>query len=448
MILKLSNLIMFVHICSEEYPSDNPLNLIMENHGSKSKVKFKDFELINLIDSTTFKYHNFYIHLVKSYESKGQPFPDYLVYESKSECKPLSTDIPHSVYEVTKNIDKESGNMCYQRLEKFVYLRYIFGKLAENIKLNMIYDTLFESDNKSITLNISNRMCATLGITSILFYHGKKNIFNEDKYKTLEELCSHINSTKGCGAVQNNRCYYRDGSMFISSNLRHSKKKENSSIHDPNTGFVCALIATAKKIDPNIIITLEKHNIPEKKINSKAKLWTCLDYWKNSIKIENYKDKKWDLKEHNNYIRYNNLGEKISSILLQYYIEKNNLGTIIFHNHAGCERSYLEYNGIIEKGLKKNLPDLIVKIGNIIFCIEAEQNGNRNIIKGIKQLENFSDFISDMKKKLELNENIIFKKFVITAGGIKHSENPKVLFSILKNGDICNKCEFLKLPII
>ena len=29
------------------------------------------------------------------------------------------------IYEVTKNIDKESGNMCYQRLEKFATVQLI-----------------------------------------------------------------------------------------------------------------------------------------------------------------------------------------------------------------------------------------------------------------------------------------------------------------------------------
>jgi len=428
-----------VHILCEEYPTDNILNLILGNMKYKNEVLFKNFECINFINPTIFKYDNIYIHLVKRFISKGQPFPDYLVYVNDN-LQPLSTDIPYSVYEVTKNTCKDSGNMCYQRLEKFVYLNYIFGKSAENIEKYIVYDTKRESDNKNKTLNISNRMCATLDINSILLYDNKKTIFNEDKYETLDELCSHINSTKEKKGTQNNRCYYKNGSIIISCNLIHSKKSENSPLHDPNTGFMCGLVATINKIQPDINIELVNHNITEKRINSKAKLWSCLYEWKDNITIEDY-EKKWDLEKHEEYFTYGNLGEKISSILFQYYIEKYNLGTIIFHNHAGCERSFLEYNDITIEALKNKLPDLVVKKGNKIYCIEAEQNKSENIINGIKQLEEFDDFILDMKKKLKLNEDIIYERILITSGGIKHSKNINVKFSVLDNGNIFNNCE-------
>jgi len=438
---------MKVKVCTEEVLIPIILNLYVLNAIQKTAKKLypeKEVNISNLdlnfnkgiIEFTSGENNSIeYIELclVSPAVSKGQPFPDILIYIYEDQ----PTDYPNCVIEITKNDCGDSGNMCYQRLEKFLYLLMKYGEeIYDQIDKTLLYYITMPNGNpdKNTPWKISKRLCSILGISVKINRLGIEEPENIDQsdFKTL------VNSTKK-GAGTSNRIYIDNDTKLIEihSNLIKNKKisEEKSEWGDPNIGFVTAMCYCLHRLYPDYNLVLCSHNLYDKQINSKSKFWTVLYPLREKILI----DKDWDaidINTHKNSLYYKETtGEKIGSLCIHYkYHDK-----VIFHNHAGGEKSNFthpftkkEHKSLIGKGI----PDLILVSGGelregfwynvTLIVIEGEQNKPTNIKDGIKQIQNdFPDWIKknikDKWSDIDWNSCVIKYK-LCTSGGDNHPD--------------------------
>ena len=178
--------------------------------------------------------------------------------------------------------------------------------------------------------------------------------------------------------------------------------------------------------------------------NSNAKLWICLFPFRNIISFEEYV-KDWsilDINTHKSptYCVQAKTSEKIVTMYLHRLYEKH----VIFSNHGGCEKS-----NIIHPFTKKQhhskagkgIPDIIIFKDSTMYVIEGEMNKPKNIQNGLKQLEDFHEWIriNIISKWKDIEwDNVEIKYKLATYGGDSHPNLPELSFSLLSNGEFMN----------
>ena len=437
--------------CTEEFINSDIKKTILNICKDSNNCDLKENNIIReeiLVDCQIIETIDTIINIiyVSPIKSTGQPFLDVLIFNREVQIeKNEIIGIPDIVIEITKNDTGDAGNMVYQRIEKFSYL-YKYGEQTFNrIEKHMIYNIEIKNGNNNVNHSIiSNQLLSSLGVK----IHQNEKIINIDILENIQEICKLVNNTKNNNnGNQNNRLYYiNDNNIVLESNLIHSKKKkEKSNIHDPNTGFVCGLAYVLYKINPNIMIHLKNTNLYQKQLNNKSKLWCCLSQIKENITIYdrdgNIYEKDWSeackLNSHTNYCKKSKT-EKNATLFLHYKALKEGYETV-FHNHGGCEQSWI-YNkdNIAQRhSSKKGMPDLILRKDNNILIIEGKVINN--IKKGIEQVKN-NDWINSNLIKHYPKEEYKYTQHICVYGGLEHpivnDEEVSLICSVLNNNKV------------
>lgn len=299
--------------------------------------------------------------------------------------------------EITQSTDSRNA-ISYQRISKFVFL----SALPEynSYKKVMWFTTDFKAttDTHKVGLSLMNYI-------GLEFYNLK-----EFRPSTLVEA----------EKIKNNCVKKADKDIPIRFYINHDSKKvsveckllkSGSLSHDPNIGFLSALIFIANEM--NYEISVSSHCLTEKIIKSyKGKLYKICALLNKSIvfKLED-KDITWEKYTYKAKDYHKNLeeGEKLSMINFCRDMEEKGLN-FIFRNIAGCEREKILSNGnLISVPKRIKIPDLALIKNNNLILIEGECY--KNINKGIQQLETFGEFIDFMTKYFKF-DNV--EKYVIT----------------------------------
>lgn len=422
------------------------LGLKFENKDLVSQIK--DFGQSIYIGSTHIK-----LLTVEKNNACGQPMLDMLIYNGDYTIVEASSKRPDYAIEVTKNDSGQSGNQCYQRLEKFIYLKNIYKDSYDLIKKYLLFNIPIKKQTNSLSWDIAKYMCKVNGIHHIKRYITTKKIecqhpeLNKTT-DTIDVFLSLVNSTRNLKKLTNNRVNKTEDQTYsIESNLIHNKsQKENSRINDPNTGFVCAVMATIKVLDPKArFIITSKCGLYNKQIESKSKLWSSLLYLSDYITIYNNTgeciSKNWsDINLAQNCYFKIPEGEKLSSMYLHKLCEKDETLEVMFHNHAGCERSSICINGQYYDSEAKHIPDLVIRdlVNKKIHLIEAKINNEKKISCARQQLDKSVKWLEKniFDKQLGGEDWNTYEtiKHICVYGGEQHTERD-ILFSMKKNGD-------------
>ena len=389
-----------VYICTEECPQEGELQFIM-----KELNLYIDNMKIFLEGTKIFYGRPNNKHEISIIQGTTS-IVDYIVYETK-ECNE-----PILIVESTKNDPTQAGNMYYQRLSKFPIFDIIF---PNNSAKKYIYFTFKDKKYKrNKPWEIATRMARTLGITPII--SGKECDINCKEYSSLDEYIKHVNSTRR--VKNNNRVYIIDNTVSIHTNI----VKNNSISHDPNMGFSIAAMATISELT-NMQVSIVHENLKQQmfsNMRSNKFLIACNNY---GVKIQNA-NKELKLNESIIPNRYHKLaeGEKNVSIMFEL-IKKSWFDEVIFTNHAGCEKSYINIDSVnpfafkIPKNVTKcdrGIPDICIRKNKSIYIIEAEISKNYNA--GLNQLEEFNLFEDTIKKYYPEEQGYEYTRCVILYG--------------------------------
>lgn len=380
-------------ICTEERPKAKEIAVILdamsvECDADTLKIRpTKDpfiFEADNVANTRVL------IHLVSGTSS----FPDYLVY--RQETKPAPHEVPAMIMESTKSNIKESGNMWYQRLVKFVFFDAMYP--GNTTKKVILYNTKLavKSSRTSKVWDIGCRLCATLNVRVVLL--NNDYAIDAEPYKTFEEMEAHINSTRSRANATSNRVFKKDGAIHIQSNLSKNGRLD----HDPNKGFVVGLAAALRVVGETDPIVVVGHKLPPSAIDS-HKLNNKFFYGLlhvGGVSIDGF-DVDWSLvRLPESYFTMKVSGEKVVSIALDMLVSNDpECGLkVVFTNHAGCEKDYLRLNDkTITVPKSVQIPDICLEGKDCFYVLEAEQF--KNAAAGVKQLDTFSKFVQLLAKE-------------------------------------------------
>ena len=442
-------------IFSEELVSYDLLCFVLLSIlGLKFELKDLVSEIKDFGQSIYFGSTHIKLFTVEKKKACGQPMIDMFIFNGDLTIEEASPKVPDYAIEITKNDSGDSGNQCYQRLEKFIYLKNIYKDCYDSIKKYLLFNIPIKNETNSIPWDIAKYMCKVNGIHHIKRYitldieiEWQKPELNNST-DTIENFLSLVNSTHEKKNITNNRVNKTEGNKYkIKTNLLHNKsQKENSRINDPNTGFVCAVMATIKVLDPEARFIINSTcGLYNKQIESKSKLWSCLLYLSEFITIYNNTgeciNKNWsDIKLVKDCYFKKPEGEKLSSIYLHKLCEQIEHLEVMFHNHAGCERSSICINGQYFKSDAKHIPDLVIRdrVNKKIHMIEAKINNEKKISGARQQLDKSLEWLKKniFDKQLGSEDFSTYEtlKHICVYGGENHPECD-VMFSMKKNGD-------------
>jgi hypothetical protein len=392
-----------MYITTEELPCPLVLEYITGEAGQELKY----------VDQGNIMYGENTIELIQGTSS----IPDYVVYDDKN----IEEDkVPTMLIEYTKNNPNESGNMIYQRLVKFVYFDQLYP--GNNTEKVYMFDFPIAPKRETKTWEIGYRMARTLKVKVELYGDVKKVLKEHEEYKNLEELIESINGTKENKGHINNRVYETDGEIRIRSNLVKKLQGKETLSHDPNKGFVAATVACIRKFSDKKI-KIESPKITQKMVdscNKNNKFWHCVNGYENVTLGEFHSSRSTLPRE---YLKRSKSEKNVS--IIAHILAKEKGYDILFHNHAGCEKSYITVPGhppvVFKKrnqysnNLKWGIPDFVYKAGKTVYIVEAEKSENYET--GLKQLETFETFESEIKDMLPETE---IKRCVILYG--EHKE--------------------------
>lgn len=386
-----------------------------------------------------FDIHNVYILGVTGESSFG----DYLLYVCDYDPRilfqrfPSPNDIPLMIIEETKTSDKESRNTgVYQRAIKFAYAKKFYPK--DKLHLYMLYNNEHNPDhsNPTATNIFGTNLLLTLGVTIL----GKEPYMsNYHRFNTIEELISAKNSMPLPRYGQPIRINYdkTQGIIFISCRL----VKNNSISHDPNIGTVVSIAATIRELGYDKRIVITDHQICSQMIdNIKGNkfIFSCILY---NLELQGLQIPSIQLPV--NYWTYENQSEKIASIYLHVLAEKYGC-TILYHNHAGCERSYFltnepKYIAIPKKtedDEKILIPDLIVKANNMVTIIEGKKLDT--LSEGLNEVDSYDIFENNYinSKDYGYPGINIYRALTIYGGELQELPHERVLLYINNAGKI------------
>lgn len=452
---------MKVIICTEEFiktsliPSLKHFICKTINRKYSNTYNFQNCS-IEITNNNHFKFHSIQqydiqliTHYVSPFVHKGQAFADIVLYveDNDTNANEIPARCPDHVIEITKNDHGDSGNQMYQRLTKFAYLVTKYGlDTFMHIEKSLLYDIGIEHKTKSVPWEISLYLCHILNINVYEIRNETLSFIHKYKHteKSSQFLLDIINSTRTNRTRQNNRVHVKGKDIFIHVNLMHNKNKEQSKIHDPNTGFVTSVLLALHVLNPKFNFYLKDHNLNPYQFYSNEKLWICLYPFRNRITFEN-NDKDWSqlkLDAHQSpiYCVVSKTNEKLVTMCLHRLYEPY----VIFSNHAGCEKSNIVHPYTKKQHQSKagkGIPDIIILKDNTMYVIEGEMNKPINIQNGLKQLNDFQEWITDnvIAKWTDIDWNQIHIEYKLaTYGGNSHPNLPELCFSLLSNGEFIN----------
>lgn len=383
-----------------------------------------------------FGIRNVYISIVKGQSS----FCDYLLYYYNVPDNELSflppnllSDIPAMIIEETKTSDKESRNTgVYQRAIKFAYAK----KFYPTSKLYMLYNNDHNPDHSSPTdTNIfGTNILLTLGVTIL----GKEPYMsNYQKFNSIDELVTAKNSIALPQNGQPIRLTYNNDSITISCRLN----KNNSLSHDPNIGTIASIVAAIRKLNFNGKIVITSHQLNQQMINNATGnklIYICKIY---NVELKDLVLPQFELPEF--YWIPERRSEKIASIYLHILAEKYRF-PVLYHNHAGCERSYYltkDYKYITipketEEGEKILIPDLIVFGKYNITVIEGKKLDT--LFKGLNEVDSYGILEDKYIKSKDYGfPGIdIYRALTIYGGELQELPHERVLLYINNAGKI------------
>jgi len=117
-----------------------------------------------------------------------------------------------------------------------------------------------------------------------------------------------------------------------------------------------------------------------------------------------------------------------------YYVNRG--WKVLFTNHAGCGKSYVNIGDKYYKTKKsKGLPDLVLynESQRLLYVIEAEQS--KNYKKGIVQVKDaaFTEFI-EREILPYLPSDVKVEKYLCTYG--RYDQEPEVIFNLTEDFQI------------
>ena len=432
---------MNLYILGEESPSHEILTVISWYLGKNIEVDIKNvkYEFCPINGNLFFEvngvsignYEKIYYSMVSSI---GNSFVDYMIFEDNNLPKPDSK--PIAAVEATKNSPRESGNMSDQRAPKMIALKEKYGRdfrcaylinhpntIEHNISIcNHTHDCAFAAMN-------------SIGVEVIFSQYNKvgyKQYQVPFKYNTVNDLISMESQKKKRAGTQSRVICRGKGIYDIQVNLFKSYGN-----HDPGEGYLASRAYILRKLEPNANINIINHGRDKKYFERKDnKLINCLKYVGVTATIE---DSKVVVEKNENiydksYWEYTKTGEKNASIVLEQVLIKQGK-EILFTNHAGCGKSYIELNNEFLQAKKtKGIPDIVAfdREKNTLIVIEGETS--KNYKKGITQVLNpaFDSFIRN-EFVSRLGE-VEVKKYLCTFG--VYNNEPEVIFNLTSDYNV------------
>jgi sulfur carrier protein ThiS len=432
---------MNLYILGEENPSHEILTVISWYLGKNIEVDIKNvkYEFCPINGNLFFEitgisienYEKIYYAMVSS---AGNSFVDYMIFEGDNPPDPDSK--PVAAVEATKNDPRQSGNMSDQRAPKMIALKEKYGRdfrcayLINNPKTiernmgvcNHTHDCAFAAMN-------------AIGV-EIIFAQTNKVGFKlyqvPFKYDTVNDLISMENEKKrGRGTAP--RVIGRGNGVYdIQVNLFKSYGN-----HDPGEGYLASRAYILRNMEPNSTINVINHGRDRRYFERKDnKLINCLKYVGVTATVDDgvvVVEKNQSIYQ-KSYWEYTKSGEKNASIVLeQFFIA---LGKkILFTNHAGCGRSFINLNGeFFQTNKSKGIPDIVAfdEEQNTLLVIEGETS--RNYKKGIAQVLDpaFDEFIN--REFVSRLGEVQVKKYLCTFGA--YNNEPEVIFNLTSDYQI------------
>lgn len=364
--------------------------------------------------------------------SGGSSFVDFLIYFSSDQPNPR--DEPVYAIEETKTSDQESRNTgVYQRCSKFVYVNLHYP----NCKKIMLYNIRTNNEHAPTETSIfGTRMLITLDV-EILGKTLNPKIFN--KFSSIEELIKYKDNMRAApsGNVPILLKKFED-KITISGRLY----KAGGLGHDPNIGALSVISETLRVLGwkKDIIITL--HGLSQNNIGRANKFIRIAN--EINIKLDGLIIPSTTLPQ--DYWHYEVNSEKNGTILLHLLMMDVEDVSIIYENHAGCERGYfLDKDNspiVVHKYIDNDKSKGIIHIPDLIICnhktkeiynYEGKTYNNRS--NGINEIENFDAIEKEYLKKYYPDYKII-RGVVLYGSDAETIDNKKIIFLLSKEGKI------------
>ena len=433
-------------ILTEERPKGNVLNIILQlvEDVVSDTIVVGNLRIIPLIDKDgrfLFQYEVLGVdckHFQKVFlriVSGKSSFVDYLVF--LGENAPVDGEKPLLAIEETKTDDAESRNTgIFQRATKFVYLDLFFP----DVKKVMLYNLQVGQKKKATATNIFGTRCfKTLGVEILGKEISDEEVTRFDSVEELIEARSKIKPTKNGVSIQITQSI---DVLKISCRLFKSKGLS----HDPNIGTISLIAGALRELGwvGRIVVTL--HGLKQSHVRGKNKFIQIA----NLLGIELEGLEMVSAITPDIYWAYESKGEKIASIFMHLLVDGHSPGSIIYENHAGCERGYfycpdgsplaitktevsLDEKSTTERQ-KIPLPDLILidHVNNLAISVEGEMA--QNMKKGVVQLAGFGkiekNYISKYYPELTLQRSIVL------FGGTEMELDDKVSLWLKSDGTV------------
>ena len=339
---------------------------------------------------------------------------DYMLFNGDVDLTTGNASEALVILESTKTSDNASRNTAvYQRITKFTTFDTMYPDF-KGIKVMFWCNSIWK-DKLTQTALVGMRLMETLNINIYSLYKG--TLINiKEKYKIVAYECcddiitskNAIREKKGNSSIRLNRL---DNDIYISLKLDKGSGKFSGVIsHDPNVGFLAAIInafeKVTKKPNRNKYI-IKNHNIKQKYFDKcpNSKLWYSI----NDINIifEDCTIKKRPVLPSQYFTLESDMTEKLATILYDY-VSPNET---IFSNHGGCALTFIKGHNDqnLSVGQKMPRPDIVFRNDECKEIDIIEGKLEKELGKGIKQLSNthLEEFIEQLNK---LYPNYTIKK--------------------------------------
>jgi hypothetical protein len=435
-------------ILTEERPKTNVLQMIFSFFAKDMCCGFFGTKLciIPILNERkcfdfTYKVVGFTCERVKNVFIKtvsgNSSFTDFLIYYQ--DTLPQVEDEPLYAIEETKTDDSESRNTgVYQRCSKFVFIQNYYP----NCKKIMLYALqVDQKEEPTETYIFGTRLLLTMGV-QILGKELDCNIFRP--FNNIQEVIDAKRKMRRppAGNIPILITRYPD-KITVSGRL----VKSGSLSHDPNIGALSIISAVLRKLGWKGRIIITQHGLKQSHIGKKNKFIQIA----NKINIELDGLTMPVATFPRDYWRYDMSGEKLGTIFIHIAVENFTTGYSIFENHAGCEKGYFQTSvgehiplakyvnreayKAGDKGQIVFIPDLVLIDIDEREAVTIEGKRYDNMIRGIKELNNFDAF-DDMYLKKYYPKFKIVRTVVLYGGFAERLIQVEVGFLLNERGKL------------
>ena len=340
---------------------------------------------------------------------------DYMLFNEDIDLTTGNAAEALVILESTKTSDNASRNTAvYQRITKFTTFDTMYPDF-KGIKIMFWCNSIWK-DKLTQTAIVGMRLMETLNINMYSLHSNTiiniKDKYNIEPYISRDEIISSKNSIKEKKGNCSIRLSRIDDEIYISLKLDKGSGKSSGVIsHDPNVGFLTAIINSFEKVTkiPNHNkYIIKNHNIKQKYFDKcpKSKLWYSI----NDINIvfEECTIKERPVLPSQYFTLESDMTEKLATILYDY-VSPNET---IFSNHGGCALTCIKghNDSILSVGQKMPRPDIVFRNDELKVIEIIEGKLEKELGKGIKQLSNthLDGFIGQL--------NILYPDYTIKKG--------------------------------